>query len=236
MYRKELARVYELRDMAQNPPSPDAYFSDFDNKLMESRARLKHFRDIETELQALDTAAWDYLKEQLAPLLTVRSDKRGWQALFDKLNEAKGYNHLLGAGCANVRFIPASSVRGQRTPDVEGTSAGTRVLCEVKTINMSEVEAIRRTNGAAGSISLQLPDGFFRKLKSDIETATAQMVAYDPDDSVRRIVYVVVNFDDNLHEYAAAYSAQIDTFVAANSVPKAEIVFHVKPPFYSATM
>src|SRR5271165_1851384 len=175
MYRKELARVYELRDMAQNPPSPDAYFSDFDNKLMESRARLKHFRDIETELQALDTAAWDYLKEQLAPLLTVRSDKRGWQALFDKLNEAKGYNHLLGAGCANVRFIPASSVRGQRTPDVEGTSAGTRVLCEVKTINMSEVEAIRRTNGAAGSISLQLPDGFFRKLKSDIETATAQM-------------------------------------------------------------
>lgn len=236
MYRKELARVYELHDIAQNPPSPDAYFSDFDNKLAESLVRLKHFRDIEAELQALDTAAWDYLKEQLVPLLIVKINNRGWQPLFDKLNEAKGYNHLLEAGCANVRFIPVSSVKNQRTPDVEGISAGTRVLCEVKTINMSEAEAIRRTTGAAGNVYLQLPDGFFGKLKSHIETATAQMVAYDPDDSVKRIVYVVVNFDENLHEYAAEYTAQINKFVAENPVQKAEVVFHIKQPFYSARM
>ncbi len=236
MYRNELARVYELHDIAQNPSSPDAYFSDFDNKLMESPLRLKHFRDIETDLQGLDTAAWDFFKKQLAPLLTVKSDNRGWQALFDKLNEAKGYNHLVRAGCANVRFIPVSSVSGQRTPDLEGISARTRVLCEVKTVNISEDEAIRRTNGAAGSISLKLPDGFFKKLKSDIETATSQIVAYDPDNSVRRIIYVVLNFDDNLHEYAADYSAQIDMFLAAIPVSKTEIVFHIKPPFYSATV
>jgi hypothetical protein len=30
MYRKQLPRVYELRDMAQSPPSAEAYFSDFD--------------------------------------------------------------------------------------------------------------------------------------------------------------------------------------------------------------
>lgn len=233
MYRNELARVYELHDITQDLLSADAYFSDFDNKLMESRVRLKHFRDIETDLQGLDTAAWDFFKKQLSPLLIVKNDKRGWQALFDKLNEAKGYNHLLAAGCTNVRFIPVSSAR---TPDVEGIWAGTRVLCEVKTVNVSEVEAIRRTNGAAGSVNLQLPEGFFKKLKSDIETATAQMVAYDPDGSVRRIVYVVVNFDDNLHEYAADYSAQIEAFVAANPVSKVEIVFDIKPPFYSATV
>jgi hypothetical protein len=54
MYRNELTRVYELRDMAQTPPLPEAYFHDFDNKLRDSRVRLKHFRDIETELQGLD--------------------------------------------------------------------------------------------------------------------------------------------------------------------------------------
>ena len=172
----------------------------------------------------------------LAPLLTVRIDKRGWQALRDKLNEAKGYNHLVELGCTNVRFIPVSSVENQRTPDVQGILAGMSVLCEVKTINISEVEAIQRTNGAARSINLQLKDGFFRKLKSDIKTAAAQMAAYDADNSARRIVYVVVNFDDNLHEYAAEYSAQIDTFVAANPVPSAEVVFHIKPPYYSATV
>src|SRR3984893_11399064 len=202
MYRKQLPRVYELRDIAQSPPSAEAYFSDFGNKLEESSVRLKHFRDIEAELQGLDASAWSYLKAQLAPLLAVRSEKRGWQALFDKFNEAKGYNHLVSVGCTNVEFIPVSSMNGQRTPDLQGALAGARVLCEVKTINMSEVEATRRTNGAAGSISLQLPDGFFSKLTSDIETAKSQMTAYDADNSIKRIVYIIVNFDDNLHEYA----------------------------------
>jgi hypothetical protein len=124
MYRKQLPRVYELRDMAQSPPSPEAYFSDFDNKLQESSVRLKHFRDIEAELQGIDAPAWSYLKAQLAQLLAVRSAKRGWQALFDKLNEAKGYNHLVGIGCTNVEFVPVSSVNGQRTPDLRGVLAG----------------------------------------------------------------------------------------------------------------
>src|SRR5450759_245769 len=30
VYRKELPRVYELRDLIQDPVSPDAYFRDFD--------------------------------------------------------------------------------------------------------------------------------------------------------------------------------------------------------------
>src|SRR5712672_3334694 len=98
MYCKELPRVYELRDMAQSHPSPEAYFSDFDNKLEESPVRLKHFQDIEAELQGLDAAAWKNLKARVSPLLADRTEKRGWQALFDTLNEAKGYNHLVSIG------------------------------------------------------------------------------------------------------------------------------------------
>jgi hypothetical protein len=97
---------------------------------------------------------------------------------------------------------------------------GARVLCEVKTINMSEVEAARRTSGAVGSITLQLPDVFFRKLTSDIETAKSQMAAYDADNSIRRIVYIFVNFDDYKHRYADDYFTQIDSFIVAKSMPK----------------
>jgi hypothetical protein len=211
--------------MAQSPPSAEAYFSDFDNKRQENPVRLKHFRDIEAELEGFDESAWSYLKAQLAPLLAVKIAKRGWQALFDKLNEAKGYYHLVSIGCTNVEFIPVSSVNGQRTPDLQGALAGARVLCEVKTINMSEVEATRRTSGAVGSITLQLPDGFFRKLTSDIETAESQMAAYDADNFVRRIVYIIVNFDDIRHQYADDYSAQINSFITAKSMLQIEVVF-----------
>ena len=60
------------------------------------------------------------------------------------------------------------------------------------------------------------------------------MTAYDTDNSVRRIAYVVVNFDDNLHEYTGDYYQQVESFVAANPMPEIEIIFHIKPPFYSA--
>jgi hypothetical protein len=236
MYREQLPRIYELRDMAQSPPSSEAYFSDFDSKLRENAVRLKHFRHIEAELKVLDWAAWRHLKVGLAPLFTARKEQRGWQALFDKLNEAKGFKYLVSIGCTNVEFVPASSARGQRTPDLQGALAGTTVLCEVKTINISEVEAVRRKIGAVGSVSRQLPDQFFKKLKSDLETAKAQMVAYRRECTTRKIVYVVINFDASLHEYANDYSSQIASFIAANPTLDIEAVFDIKPPFYSATV
>jgi len=62
------------------------------------------------------------------------------------------------------------------------------------------------------------------------------MAAYCPECCVRKIAYVIVNFDDSLHEYADYYSDQINRFVAANPVLGIELAFHIKPPFYSATV
>ena len=93
MYRKELPRVFELHDLIQNPRPPDAYFRDFEKSLAEVPQKLKQFRDIETELQGLDPAAWNDLKAEAAEVLAVRDGKRGWQGLFDILNHAKAYNY-----------------------------------------------------------------------------------------------------------------------------------------------
>jgi hypothetical protein len=90
---------------------------------------------------------------------------------------------------------------------------------------------------SAGTINLQLSEGFFKKLKANLEVASRQMVASDSANSARKMIYIVVNFDDNLNEYADDYSAQIDSFITANPVPpEIEIVCHIKPPFYSATV
>ncbi len=166
MYRSELSRVYELHDLIQNPRPPGAYFRDFDSSLAEYPQKRKQFGDIERDLQGLDSAAWAYLKAEAVSRLMARDVKRGWQALFDILNQAKAYNYLKGLGCTNIAFIPVSRAKGRQTPDLEAELNSVKVLCEVKTINISEEEAARRQSGGVGTstdrleFGSELPDGF----------------------------------------------------------------------------
>jgi hypothetical protein len=231
VYRKELPRVFELHDLVQPSSSPEAYFQNFEKSLSEIRPKLKQFRDIEEDLQGLDANAWAFLKSEVAPLLAAKDPKRGWQSLFDKLNQAKAFNYLKNAGYANVRFVPPSPVKGQQAPDLEANG----VVCEVKTVNVSEVEAHRRFSGGVGSVADSLEEGFFNKLTSDLRKAKAQMVAHKAGDDVKHIAYIIVNFDDRLHEYADRYQVQIDKYIADDPVPGLEVVvFDIKPPFYTA--
>jgi hypothetical protein len=231
MKNSEFPRLCQLRDKLPKLPSNNAY--NFD--VQDNAIKLKHFRDIEAELQGLDSRSWDQLKTDLVPLLTTRDPERGWQALFDKLNEAKGYNYLLRIGCRDVEFVLRSSAKGQKTPDLQGNLGATRVLCEVKTINISGDEAAHRRNSSVRSVSLTLPLGFFNKLKCDLVTARNQMDAYYPGADAKKLAYVVINYDDLLHEYAADYSKQIDQFIATKPVSDLEVFLEAKPAFYSAT-
>jgi hypothetical protein len=235
MFRNELPRIYELRDLLPNPPPADSYFRDLDRSLAEIPQKLRQFRDLERALQGLDLAAWDFLKSEVLPLLRVRDPKRGWQPLWDKLNQVKAYNHLKGAGYRNIRFIPPSTAKRRQTPDLQAELGSTKALCEVKTINISEIEAARRHNGGVGRISDRLDAGFFAKLAADLKQAETQMLTYDGNLATRRIAYIVVKFDDVLHENADRYREQIDKFVrSSNPSPGIEAVFDIEPAFYAA--
>jgi len=237
MYRKILPRIYELRDLLPLPAPPGAYFHDLDRTLAEIPQKLKQYRDIEADLQGLDPVAWTFLKSELQPLLTAKDPRRGWQSLFDKLNQAKAYSHLKGAGYCNIEFIPPSTVKGQQMPDLRAEREAVKALCEVKTINISEIESDRRHRGGVGSSSDRLDAGFFAKLQSDIEQAKKQMIAYDPDPKTKRLTYIVVKFDDALHEYSDAYRSQIDEFMAsANRASESEVIFDIDPPLYGHGM
>jgi hypothetical protein len=230
----KLTRVNELRGLVRNPASRDAYFQNFDQTVNEWPPKRRQFLDLEHELQGLDRQAWAYLKEDVAPLIQTREPIRGWQALFNKLNHAKAYNHLARLGCSCIAFIPESQVTGQRTPDLKATLSGTEILCEVKTINTSEIEAHRRVEGGVGTTDPDVSKGFLRKLIHDVQNAKEQMDMYSGNRPARKIVYVIVNFDDALHEYAEMYKRQIDEFLTTEAFSDLEIEFNITPPFYTA--
>jgi hypothetical protein len=235
MFRKQLPRIYELYDLIPDPPPPGALFRDLDASLTAYPQKLKQYRDIEQDLRSLDPAAWTFLKSELTPLMSAPVEKRGWEALFNILNQAKAYNHLKALGYADVRFIPRAKLRSRRTPDLAAYSGSIKALCEVKTINVSEDEANRQFSGGVGSTEAELDAGFFVKLAHDLGEAKAQMESFDASSDIRRIAYVVVNYDDHLHEASDLYRAQIKQYLErSNPTPEIEVVFDIKAPFYGA--
>jgi hypothetical protein len=225
--RNELQRLSELREHSIGLGLATAYFQPDDDKFSNLGKR-QAFLDVEAELQGLDDEAWELLKAEALPRLSAKHPTRFWQPLFDTLNEAKGYNYLAGIGCAGVRFIRRST---RKTPDLRGLLAGEEVLCDVKTINISDVEVDRRLTGGVGSTLPELKEGFFKKLMSDIATAANQMLEYD-DGAKHRFVYCIFKFDDSLHECADKYRAQIEAYLTTAAKPNVRIVLEIRSPFF----
>lgn len=221
MFRTELPRLYELKDCIADPASPDAYFQNFDHNLASSA----HIKDVylrrERALQGLDGPAWQHLKGEARRFLTARDKHgRGWQQLFDVLNEAWAYNYLKSVGCRELNFIPRS---GRPTPDLEGSLGYDRILCEVKTINISDDEVAFRTGPIkARSIETDITCNFLRRLRKKVKSATRQMLVFDP--TCFRVVYLNISFDDFLAENKEAYFRQIDDDLQQTSARDVKIV------------
>lgn len=227
--RHELTRVFELKDTLSDPAHPDAYFQDFEKSLQENSQKLEAFRKIETVLTVLNAESWWGLKTAAsAHLIRPNGHKgRGWQALFDALSEARAYAYLHSIGCTDIHFLAPG--KGP-TPDIEATKDGRRVLCEVKTINISDDEAGRRRRVYAGTpvasrtpSELGLP--YLSKLSKTLTSAVRQLDAVDSTHEARRIVFAVLNFDDWVGDYYPAYFREIDAHLLAHPIEGAHLVF-----------
>ncbi len=175
----ELQRVLEVRAVAINLGSPTAFFQSKDDKL-ENPVKRPFFIELERDLQALDVQAWKHLKSEICERLKQKTELRGWQQLIDIFNEAKGYRYLSSIGCTDIAFVPRSKIK---TPDLRAVRKTTKVLCDVKTINISDNEAERRFTGGVGTTLAQLPDGFFNKILNHLKTASAQWPAPGSEDT-----------------------------------------------------
>jgi hypothetical protein len=224
MFRAQLPRLYDLRDLTADTASRDAYFHDFEALLRDELARAAFVR-WEQKLQCLDGDAWKALKDEASQYLTRRDACRGYYQLFDVLGQADGYEHLRNIGCSKVWFIPRSDKQGRKTPDLEGSLDSQRVLCEVKNINISEAETRARRESTVRGIATRLGEGFFRKLRSDITHAKDQLRSYDPMSEARHLAYISMCFDDWVGYCKEDYLRQIEQYLKDNPIPEIEIFF-----------
>lgn len=223
----ELPRVNELRELIDDPRSSNAYFQNFDTSIEEEPLKKKLWIALEREFERLDKGSWCYLKTEAVPYLVKRdAHGRGWQQLITILNQARAHNYLSDIGCSQVRFVPREGQTGKRTPDLEGQLDDRRLLCEVKTLNESDVEIGRRQADGVGTTTNYLDTGFFAKLRSGLCEARKQMEAHDNSANVQRVAFIVLNFDDSLAEYRANYYRQIDQHLAENPISELDIVFY----------
>lgn len=215
-YARLLPRVFDLRASLRDSGHRDAYFQDFENKLR-SHQVFDTYAKLERFLAALDEGSWEDLRARAAEKLIARqrSEGRGWQDLFDVLNEAVAFAYLNAIGAENLRFLPPDKTR--KRPDIEGVIAQGRILCEVKTMNKSELQAGRDKLVMAGQPVVTkspttLPDSWLKKLAAKIGEALTQLRA-DASDGVRMVIFVVINFDDRIGDYHDLYFRQIDEFL-----------------------
>ena len=227
--RKELSRVLELKETLSDPANADAYFQNFKESLQANSQKLAAFRKIEAVLSVLDAGAWTTLKNTASAHLTRPSTNkgRGWQSLFDVLSEARGYAYLHSIGCSDIRFIGRAD---HRTPDIEASHEGRRVLCEVKAINISDDEAGRRRRVFSGTpvaseTSTEPGVQYLAKLSKTLANAVRQLDSSDPERTARRIVFCVLHFDDWVGDYYPAYLREIDAHLLTHPVEGAELVF-----------
>jgi hypothetical protein len=231
MFREKLPRMYELRDHIESPDSLNPFWKNLDVNLQNEGKRIKCL-PYEDALQSLDETAWEFIKKEATIKLTKWDEKnaRGQQQLFDILNQAMAYKYLLREiGCSNIRFIPRSSKI--KTPDLEGILWHINVICEVKTINISENEAFTRREMSSGRPRCDQPprkldQAFWDKLWDTLVKAKKQIETYASGNGRRNIVYIFINFDDMWDTYREQYFQEIDDFLSSNIIQGIEIVFH----------
>ena len=231
MFRNEFPMIYEIIfDQISDRDSENAYGRNFESLLNTSSEMKRLWLRIENALQGLDSCSKKVLKKKVFPYLTKRHTGRRWHQLFDVLNEARAYNYLISLGCLDVHFIPTSKNNGEETPDLEGVLCSRKVLCEVKTINISDKEAEVRASDKpiVQTTPDQLEKAFFdTKLKSCLTKAEKQLKAYDSANSARLLVYLFIMFDDYpFCEYKENYFQQIDQYFSENPVTGIELVIH----------
>ena len=236
MLQDELPRVYELRNLIDEPNSLEAYFQDFESSISQDPSGVSK-KDFwlkrEEEFQFLDHKSWEFLKNKALPYLTVRDPNRGWQQLISILNESRGYIYLTKIGCSDVQFISEATSLNTKRPDVEGNLNSVIILCDVKTLFKSDIANDISNKGQVSTIEATLSLGFFKKLKSTIESANQQIKdyqneRYQKEKDLRRVVYLIPNFEEGLGEHNASYFAQIDQYLGEIGPLEIEMVFRVE--------
>jgi hypothetical protein len=196
------------------------YFLDFLSSLnlMPDKRRVWEF--YESNFVMLSEKDWTVLKAKVVPRFHNPQKTRRWQTAIDLFNEAIAYSYFLKIGCTTVEFIPETN--DGKTPDIFSLYDGKKIACEVKTLNRSD-DAIRIDQlGRSCTVCDQLRSEFFEtKLRKTIVESQQKFKNFS---DVSRVFFFVLNFDDQLHDYAESYFAQIEQWIQVTRLPLEGII------------
>lgn len=215
-----LERIRELLAAAEDARKPASYARNFEKAFGASAGRQRILANYEQDLWALDAQTWRALTASAAKRL-MRNKGKDWEPLFDMLSEAKGYAYLKALGCTDIQMIPTSY--DYKTPDLRATLSGSLVLCEVKTINMSDDARTVRDVDPDSPAGGYLTEEFLRgKLTWTLRAAKAQLDAFALP-AVRKLIYLVFTPDESLDGYADDYAPQLKRFLKTLSMGGVEV-------------
>lgn len=191
-WKADYPHLYELF-AASDMEHEDNYFAEMD--ALQRPLAVKGYLDWENRLSRLDVKSRQNIIERTATFVTRRDTAKGrdWTALFERLNEIKGYNYLQDLGYTDVRFIPRALKKKQKTPDVHGSASFGDALLEIKTVNISDEDIANfgiLQKGCRG-----LPEGLKRKLESVYGTACEQLLSFPVREPARRICWFHISID-----------------------------------------
>jgi hypothetical protein len=171
-WQKSFPRLYELY-CASEMSHPDNYFRDF-GKELRSLTAIIHYERIEKDLNRLSLKPWQQLLEKARPFVTVRDREsdRHWSALFDILNERRGYLFLDDEGYSEIEFLDPSDIGA---PDLFGRGSKGSALVEVKTINKSNEDFQHMLREEVQKEKPELSDFLRCKIHSKISDAAKQL-------------------------------------------------------------
>lgn len=217
-------RINELVSL-HSPDDERSRFYKFWESFSDIPERVKAFKAIENELLSLDEQAWLFLKNEAKDLILKSNDQRGWNQLFEKLNEAKGYCFLKTIGCIDISFIPRAANNNIETPDLKGSKNGSLLLAEVKTINISDDLVSARKSGSVMIAHNTLTPGLENKLNSTFKKAASQLNSYPQPKNTTKYIYLVATYDDEI-DYRNELNAEARDLFKNLNVVNVELVIH----------
>jgi hypothetical protein len=184
---------------------------------------MESYRKWENRLSRLTEDDFRDLSLRAAPRVTYRNKKmnRHWSALFEVLNEAKGYEFLLDEGYSIVQFIPPR--KKEVTPDIWAKKNDSEAVLEVKTISRSDFDLSLRFEKIQTAI-YELPDGFRNQIYNNYKEAIRQCHSIKDRSITRRICYFCIDLD---LVFAMEESNQnvLKNFMCSIEQPDVEIVY-----------
>lgn len=209
-----MRRVIELVNTVRSAHPGDAFFRDFEASLAFNPLKQRYYEAYERAFSCLDQTSWNNLRgKAVAHFPEFRTHQRK-APFFAQLNDAFAYRWLKNRGFLNVTVLPEASPSRKKhtTPDLSFCSRNGNYACEVKTLNVSDLELKRRTAAPKyydRSMYKTLGQGLFDKIDDTVARGFEQVHAY----AKHGLVFLILHEDD---------------FTATFSEHRAQIAVHLR--------